>query len=628
MKNLFLCLFILPNAFTTSAQQNGKILTNSLTPKAGSANTYFYYPPKNAVLPEKLRASIIYYNKERFKEKIILKKDGDRFSFSFKAPDSTSVLLIAIIDYYNNVIDNNKGSGYISYLHDDKGRNFKQLKIIKAKLLSDGYASYFHQIMIPTDSTLKLYEDGFKFAPSLKSQNFYFDYLILMYKANSESAKPMMLNYANKMIKTSANESNWINASIVYGILEMKEQQKETEKKILAFFPTGRFARDRFWNNFFELSDTSESEILTKMIFYKTKFNDSSSISLNNFYSKLIDFSVKTKNIDLVIKYGEMIDDKLLLASKYNQIAWDLAGGGIKGTAVDLNLAKRLSRYSINLIDDMFKRGFIADDPDELVGAQFYYTDTYALILYKSNDVDSAFIYQNKLLKTGLMTVAGMETYSFYAEKAMGQQFAKDFIESQLNKGLNSQIMVDQLEEIYKKLGLPEAKLRKVKEINSAGTRIKASEEITKKLGTLKSPEFNLKDLNGETISLSSLSGKVIVLDFWATWCIPCMASFPKMNELVNKYKNTNKVEFLFVDIWEKEDKKIKVNKITKFLKENSYDFRILLDEKDQAVNSYKVGSIPVKFVIDKRGKLIYMGNDEKLLSLIIEAATEEVDVE
>src|SRR5690554_8083345 len=67
-------------------------------------------------------------------------------------------------------------------------------------------------------------------------------------------------------------------------------------------------------------------------------------------------------------------------------------------------------------------------------------------------------------------------------------------------------------------------------------------------------PDFTLEDLEGNTVSLKDLEGKVVVLDFWATWCAPCIKSFPAMQMAVNKYKDDPEVEFLFINTWEQRD--------------------------------------------------------------------------
>ena len=123
---------------------------------------------------------------------------------------------------------------------------------------------------------------------------------------------------------------------------------------------------------------------------------------------------------------------------------------------------------------------------------------------------------------------------------------------------------------------------------------------------------FSLKNLEGNEVSLASLKGKVVVLDFWATWCGPCIASFPGMQKAVNKYKNNDKVAFLFVDTWESQETIDQRKKeVSDFIAKNKYNFNVLYDEKVKddpsnyvVVNDYKVSGIPTKFIIDKNGKI------------------------
>ncbi|WP_298707771.1 redoxin domain-containing protein [Chitinophaga sp.] len=124
---------------------------------------------------------------------------------------------------------------------------------------------------------------------------------------------------------------------------------------------------------------------------------------------------------------------------------------------------------------------------------------------------------------------------------------------------------------------------------------------------------FILKNLNGKTVSLASLKGKVVFLDFWATWCGPCIQSFPAMQAAADKYKG--KVEFLFIDTWEKtKSPDERMDKVKAFIKKNKYRFNVLMDtpipndEKNQydVVQRYKVKGIPAKFIIDQEGNVRY----------------------
>ena len=116
--------------------------------------------------------------------------------------------------------------------------------------------------------------------------------------------------------------------------------------------------------------------------------------------------------------------------------------------------------------------------------------------------------------------------------------------------------------------------------------------------GPAKAIDFTLKDLNGKSHALSEYKGKLVFLNFWATWCPPCREEMPSMQKLYND-SDKNKFVMLAVDVGEGEAQ------VRKFAARNGYTFPILLDIKGDIGKLYKVRGIPATFIIDQAGNLV-----------------------
>jgi len=114
-----------------------------------------------------------------------------------------------------------------------------------------------------------------------------------------------------------------------------------------------------------------------------------------------------------------------------------------------------------------------------------------------------------------------------------------------------------------------------------------------------KAPDFALKDLFGNDIRLSDYKNKVVLLNFWATWCPPCREEMPALQRLHNKMVGR---DFIILAVSVDYMDPAKVND---FLIKGGYTFKVLLDTQNQASAKYGVTAIPATFIIDKKGKLV-----------------------
>ncbi|WP_153720638.1 redoxin domain-containing protein [Sporosarcina cascadiensis] len=133
-------------------------------------------------------------------------------------------------------------------------------------------------------------------------------------------------------------------------------------------------------------------------------------------------------------------------------------------------------------------------------------------------------------------------------------------------------------------------------------------------------PDFTLETLAGETVTLSELKGKKVILNFWATWCPPCKAEMPHMESFYSKLTEEDQVELIAVNVTESE--KLGISEVENFVESYKLSFPIPLDETAQVTHTYGVFSMPTTFMIDTKGRIaqkVIGPLDEKTLNELVD---------
>jgi cytochrome c-type biogenesis protein len=149
----------------------------------------------------------------------------------------------------------------------------------------------------------------------------------------------------------------------------------------------------------------------------------------------------------------------------------------------------------------------------------------------------------------------------------------------------------------------------------TSGDKGKTPEEILKDYyyAVIDQPsiDFELEDLEGNTVKLSDFKGKIVFLNFWATWCPPCREEMPHMQAFYDKYKdedivilavNPNQLENQGINDSTKAEKKAR-----DFVEEQGFTFPVLLDRDDSVWAVYQQRGIPANYVIDTEGMVKYL---------------------
>jgi peroxiredoxin len=608
MKTLKLLLLLVFAAGAVNAQG---VKFSADKPAAGS-NVKFTYEPKGTNLENladvKCTAYTFFSKSNPKNTKIELVKEGSVYKGEIGTPDSVTIVGLAF-----SVGDkkDEAPAGYI--LEFTKAGKVSAEAYLNEAFLYGLAGNYYLGLTIDPEKAVSLYKQAFTLKPELKKKNLS-QYLSLEYKADKDNGTKLINENISALSKLKEPKEEDLGTVIsLYSLLKKKTQADSVKAIVLKKYPTGNYAWNDGMNALYGTKDLTEQEKKAIDMIAKFKFDASKKVDagkLNSIYGILANASIKAKNNEKFELYAGKVDNKQTKASLYNSFAWPSAEKN-----ENVALASKLSKQSLALVEEAKNDevpGYYSSKEEyvkSLDQAYGMYADTYALLLYHQGNFKDALATQEKAISLYDKPSADIMTrYVTYLIKDGQNDKAYNEAEKIIKDGKATDSLKADFRMLYASLKKEGTYETYIANLEKAALE-KEKAEWTKKMINIPAPAFSLTNLKGETVSLASLKGKIVILDYWATWCGPCVASFPGMQKALAKYSSNPNVVFLFVNTWQTEDNREKL--VTDFIAEKKYKFNVLYDTKNakdpskfDVVSAYKVDGIPTKFVIDGEGNI------------------------
>lgn len=599
-------------AYSSFAQKTS-VTIKPEAPKRGSKITIFYNPavsPTGLKNPASVNAEILTsVNAEPDVVSLSLTgKGGWKGAYTIPGDNETNMMIVRFVS--NEAKDNNNGN-YWEFPLYEKGK-----KPVKNSYFT---LAYLHRIGD--------FADGFTFknSPEIIKNNIQKEldnypcnsaalslkWSLLMREKKDEAIPLIKEELMNAYILNKTDEKelsallNWFNQT------GMADKGKEIKDSILRVSPKGYIAMNDKMRSVLMNPNVAPSAIEGLLTDFPDMEEQYKTI-INNY---LINSYIKAKEYD---KADETISKSMLKnGSIYNSLAWPLIekGENLEKAVLWAEKGIQLTRNQIENLKPQNTR-----KAESLKNSLGMILDTYAYGLEQLGKTDEslkAYAETFSLLDAGNESIN--ERYIQLLAKSGKYDKVVEAAETCILKGKAGNKITDTYKEAYAKLnGSSAGAEAKIQKLN-AESRENLRKELRKGMLNQPAPDFNLKDFDGNNLKLSDLKGKVVVVDFWATWCGPCKMSFPALQKVQEKYKDNPNVMILALNTWEREKSDAeKEKKVKDFIAQNKYTFKVLFDT-GEVVSQYGVSGIPTKFIIDKEGKIQFKAvgfdGEQKMLS-------------
>lgn len=545
---------------------------------------------------------------------IEMKKIKNGWKGKVQTTEKTKGVVVKFIN--QEIVDNNEKNGYVIHL-------YKGDEIIPGSYAGLGgahlnWGSYYVDLERDFNLSLELMNKDFENNPDIKEE-YLSSYLLLLSQLFPDKVNEIAKTELQEIEKKNNLEEKDLSVLVEwYGKLD-QEKSESYYKILIEKYPQNERVQIKRYQEVQNENDIVKKKELADK-FYKD-FPDSRYSQTvydlvaiyyrdNNRFNEMLDFFKDNSNKTSIFRFYS-VNQRIFKENGDPDIALQIAKLGVERSEKELiNPSKKKPDF---LTEKEWK-----EETEFYTGLNYF---SYGKALFLTGNKKEA--------ETNLEKAAGLtknkdgEVNEMFVTSVFengNNAKTKEIIENYIKDGKSTSSMMDILKEIFisgnNSAEEFENYLSKFKSLALEDLKNKLKNEMINKAA----PNFTLEDFNGNKISLADLKGKTVIVDFWATWCGPCLQSFPGMQKAVEKYNDNDNVKFLFVNSWERvEDKK---KNAQEFIKKNNYPFLVLMDYDNEVIKDFGVAGIPTKFIIDKNSDIRFMsvgfsGNTDHLVDEI-----------